>query len=195
MAGTLGHSGGHNRLPAQVHVMRGTFRRDRHGASPAAAPASPAEAPTVRPPRPLAGFARAEWKRLIARKIADRTLHASDAALIYQTACLFGELEDLAADRRRQQQLAGQLRRRVSRLPGSELATVVEQIARLEKLTVRLATQLRAGRQAIRHLYAELGLSPLTRDRASKTLTGLEAARPTSLSRTEAFAAKKGQTA
>ena len=38
MAGMKGRSGGQNRKPAAMHVLAGTFRRDRHGA---------ANAPTV----------------------------------------------------------------------------------------------------------------------------------------------------
>jgi hypothetical protein len=32
MAGVPGRSGGHNRLPVEAHILRGTFRPDRHGA-------------------------------------------------------------------------------------------------------------------------------------------------------------------
>ncbi len=34
MAGRPGRSGGHNRLSAEEHALRGTWRRDRHGALP-----------------------------------------------------------------------------------------------------------------------------------------------------------------
>ncbi len=36
MAGVKGRSGGHNRKSIAEHVIRGTFRRDRHGAIPLA---------------------------------------------------------------------------------------------------------------------------------------------------------------
>ena len=39
MAGVPGRSGGHNRKSAEEHILAGTFRRDRHGAS--TAPAAP----------------------------------------------------------------------------------------------------------------------------------------------------------
>jgi hypothetical protein len=40
MAGMPGRSGGHNRLSAAEHVLRGTYRKDRHGPRPARAAAA-----------------------------------------------------------------------------------------------------------------------------------------------------------
>jgi hypothetical protein len=34
MSGVAGRSGGHNKLPAEAHLLRGTFRPDRHAGAP-----------------------------------------------------------------------------------------------------------------------------------------------------------------
>lgn len=171
-----------------MHVVRGTFRKDRHDPSKDVEPTPTAPEHRPKPPAPLHGPARAEWNRLVARKIADGTLSKTDDALLYQAASLFGEIEELSADRRRQIQFVQSLRRRIAKFPATELAAVVEQIGRLEKTTVRLTTQIRAGRQTMRQLLSELGLSPLTRGRCSKTLSGMSGPQ---LSPADKFRARK----
>jgi len=44
MAGRLGRSGGHNRIPVEAHVLRGTFNATRHARR--AAPGGPVWQPT-----------------------------------------------------------------------------------------------------------------------------------------------------
>ena len=41
MAGMPGRSGGHNKLSAAEHLLRGTFRKDRHALLPVPAPETP----------------------------------------------------------------------------------------------------------------------------------------------------------
>jgi len=56
MAGIKGRSGGHNRLSTQAHILRGTFRKDRHatGRTPAFADNGlPANDPAAVPPDEL----------------------------------------------------------------------------------------------------------------------------------------------
>ena len=65
MAGIPGRSGGANRVPTEQHLLRGTFRRDRHQVA-ATAPHPPIQAVDRR--RTLRGL-RGE-----ARRLADRLL-------------------------------------------------------------------------------------------------------------------------
>jgi P27 family predicted phage terminase small subunit len=67
MAGVKGRSGGHNRKPVGVHLLAGTYRRDRHG--PVALVADPARAvpPGGRPEPPpgLSVDSNSLWRRLL----------------------------------------------------------------------------------------------------------------------------------
>jgi P27 family predicted phage terminase small subunit len=58
MAGVKGRSGGHNRLPTHLHVVDGTFRKDRHGVR-----ADADDVPAKEPPKAPAWLSR-EGRRL-----------------------------------------------------------------------------------------------------------------------------------
>jgi P27 family predicted phage terminase small subunit len=67
MSGTKGRSGGHNRKSAEIHILEGTYRGDRHG--PLALVADPARVPAggcPAPPPGLGGDSRALWNQLMA---------------------------------------------------------------------------------------------------------------------------------
>ena len=66
MSGTRGHSGGHNKKSVEEHILNGTFRRDRHGAS--TAPAAPVSETDRR--RTLEGLSP------VARRLAVQLLEA-----------------------------------------------------------------------------------------------------------------------
>jgi hypothetical protein len=58
MAGVAGRSGGHNRLSAEEHLVRGTFRPSRHLAALPAAPEPVSQVDRRRTPRRLDPAAR-----------------------------------------------------------------------------------------------------------------------------------------
>jgi hypothetical protein len=68
MAGIKNRSGGHNRLSAEVHALRGTFRKSRHGRRKAPPVPVPVVAVlTIEPPGHLTPEESACWRELAPR--------------------------------------------------------------------------------------------------------------------------------
>ena len=59
MSGRPGRSGGWNRLPVEVHIARGTYRKDKHGPWPPIPQPDPLPAPSDPPARLLCGLQEA----------------------------------------------------------------------------------------------------------------------------------------
>lgn len=161
MAGTKGRSGGRNRIPADVHLLRGTFDPSRHADAPPTL-----DAPSGRPDaRDLTGEARREFDRMCDRLDAIRILSVVDDAVLRRYALLHADTEALTAERRRLVRLSAKLTKAAGRLEGKELAAVVGQIVQLEKLAARQGAALRQGAQALRQWLVELGMTPSARTR------------------------------
>lgn len=164
MPGTS-NSGGRNRRSAPTHVLRGTFRADRHEDVPAVI------APTGRPapPKPLEGDAQAEWDRMIARLEQCGTLSIVDDGALYQYVQLFAETEGIAVT---QAETAETIRILQENLDGlgkkvtfDQILEVAQELAKLRKLEAGYITKVRQGRMALRMLLTEFGLTPASRAR------------------------------
>lgn len=160
MAGVKGQrSGGHNRMSTQLHVLRGTFRKDRHGA--ADAPEPPKQIPTPR--KALTGEAKAEWDRVVADLEAAQTIATIDGGRLFQYVHLFAEVEAVKEQAATTQALLKTAKRAVKGLDGVALLQALEQIVKLQQLAVRQTNQLRQGRMAARQFLNDLGLTPVAR--------------------------------
>lgn len=166
MAGTK-NSGGHNKLPASAHVLRGTFRADRHAND--ATPEPPKGKPT--PPMPLTGHAKAEWARMVERLSQNGTLSIVDDAALYQYVRLFDETECVREDYARLRKMSGTVMRLAKKLTGAELVDAIGKVAALEHQMSRQTIRLRQGHMAIRQYLVEFGMTPSARTRV-KTLGG-----------------------
>jgi phage terminase small subunit len=93
MAGVKGRSGGQNRKSRQLHIIQATFRPSRHTGDTPDPPQCTPEAPGV-----LAGEAKAEWDRMVARLTAARTLSTVDGALFWSYCQLWADASRLQAD-------------------------------------------------------------------------------------------------
>lgn len=94
MAGVKGQrSGGHNAKTKASHVLRGTFRGDRHDDSSIVVPISGAP----EPPRPLTGEALAEWGRVTAHLSSTGAISKVDSAILYQYCRLHADAEMIQA--------------------------------------------------------------------------------------------------
>jgi phage terminase small subunit len=165
MAGTA-NSGGRNKKDPKLHVLRGTFRKDRHGdhESPAA--------PTGRPqmPKGLSPVARAEWTRMVDRLEAAGSLTIVDDAALYQYAKLFAETEAISTDNAEFRKLSRQLKKiAMDELEGAELVEAIGKIVLLQHDIAKQTGQLRQGHMAVRQYLVEFGMTPAARTRVKLT--------------------------
>lgn len=173
MAGVKGQrSGGHNKKSVELHLLRGTFRKDRHGARPDGADlsaksslAAKSETPSVKPtPRkPLKGEAKDEWDRVVADLEEVGGLALIDGGRLYQYVNLFAEVEGIYESAETTQALIKKARKALNGLEGMDLLQAVEQVVKLQQLAVRQTNQLRQGRMAVRQYLNDLGLTPVAR--------------------------------
>ena len=186
MAGNA-HSGGRNRKSNQAHARAGTGRKDRGTKSTTATP--PPDPPKGRPPIPigLVGPALAEWDRMITRLEANQTLTTVDDAVLYQYCQLFAEVEHVLEARRGNTALIATLTvaiakwtRMTDRLDedddagraaalGTQIADAIAHTVTLNKLDMKLTTQLRQGHMAVRQYLVEFGMTPAARNRVQAT--------------------------
>lgn len=160
MPGT-GNSGGRNRLSAQAHVVKGTFRSDRH--ADAVAPEPPRGRPE--PPKALEGEATEEWDRMIARLELSGALSKVDDAALYQYVRLFAETEQASVSREEANASVQILEENIGGLKGPDLVAAFQEIGKMRRLEASYATQIRQGRMAIRQYLVEFGLTPAARSR------------------------------
>jgi phage terminase small subunit len=171
MPGT-GNSGGRNKKPTQLHMLRGTYRSDRHGDHQTPDPS----VGTPTRPRKLSGVARAEWTRMIARLADVRTLRTIDDAWLYQYVQLYAETEAIAADQAARRQLQALLKTYLPKLKGSALVEAISEIVKLEQLLDKQTVRLRQGHLAIKQYLVESGMTPAARSRVKLPNTGVPVA-------------------
>jgi phage terminase small subunit len=184
MAGNF-NSGGRNRKSLAAHAISGTGRKDRGTLLTATSVADVQDPPKGRPPTPigLIGPALEEWNRMVVRLEAAKTLSTVDDAALYQYCTLFAETEHVIEVRRVNSALIDTLKaaiakwtRMVNRLDedddaaqatalGSQIATAIDRTIMLQKLDMKLTTQLRQGHMAVRQYLVELGMTPAARSR------------------------------
>lgn len=163
MAGNK-NSGGSNKLSTNAHVLRGTFRADRHAGD--TTPEPPKGRPE--PPIPLVGAAKAEWTRMLDRLEKNNTLSIVDDAALFQYAELFGETQEIKTDNSRLRKMSVTLMAMVKRLQGSELVETIGRIVDIEHELSRQATKLRQNRMALRQWLVEFGMTPSARTRVKQ---------------------------
>ncbi len=83
---------GHKRKPDNIHLLTGTFRKDRHG-DPKKKLKVSAKFPTQ--PKWLTKNAKAEWARI--KKIMEKSgvITMGDATVLIQYCLLYSEMKDL----------------------------------------------------------------------------------------------------
>lgn len=173
MAGVKGQrSGGHNKKSVELHLLKGTFRKDRHGPRPdslnlsAKSDLSAKSQPTSvkpTPRKPLKGAAKEEWDRVIADLEEVGGLALIDGGRLYQYVNLFAEVEGIHHSQTTTQALIAKARKALNGLEGADLLQAVEQVVKLQQLSVRQTNQLRQGRMALRQYLNDLGLTPVAR--------------------------------
>lgn len=175
MAGVKGRSGGHNKKAPQMHIVQGTFRKDRHGDHVAPEP------PPGDPPQPegLGPIAAAEWTRMVARLRTSHALSTVDDAALYRYVHLYADGEDLRGDYTRLRKEVDRLLKEVRKLNGDQLVDAVGKIVSLEKVINGLSSQLRQNAMAIRQYLVEFGMTPASRGRVKlpgdpKQLPGID---------------------
>jgi phage terminase small subunit len=166
MAGTK-NSGGRNKIPAAAHVLRGTFRKDRHAED--ADVNAPSGDPV--PPVALSGHAKAEWDRMVSRLTSTHTLSIVDDAALYQYVRLFEETESVREDYDRLRKMSQTLMKMARKLEGGDLVEALGKITALEHQMGRQTIRLRQGHMAIRQYLVEFGMTPSARTRV-KTVGG-----------------------
>lgn len=160
MPGTA-NSGGRNAKAANLHVLQGTFRDDRHGAY--TNPEPPKGVPE--PPQPLIGEAKAEWTRMVSRLETNGTLSIVDDAALYQYVELHAETEAVKTAQKELKKLSADLKRTVKRLEGADLVEAIGNIVDLQKIMAKQTQQLRQGHMALRQYLVEFGMTPAARSR------------------------------
>lgn len=166
MAGNA-NSGGRNAKSREMHLLQGTFRKDRHGDHQT--PEAPTGIPV--PPKRLTGDAKAEWDRMVARLQKTGALSVVDDAALYQYVLLFAETEELKKEHADVTRLMGSLKRAsVRKLDGRELVEAIKQIVVLKQVQGKTKMQLRQQRMAIRQYLVEFGQTPSARTRVKLTL-------------------------
>lgn len=168
MAGN--QNSGRRRLSAAAHVLRGTFRKDRHGDD--ATPEPPIGAPA--PPKPLAGDAKAEWNRMCESLGATKTLSTVDRHALYQYCELFGETEELKAGYWRLRKASSQMLKAAKDLEGAELVKALTEVTKIEHEIGRQSVKLRQNRLGLKTLLVEFGLTPSARTRVKQLGGGAE---------------------
>jgi phage terminase small subunit len=167
MPGTS-QSGGRNKKSQRAHALAGTGRTDRGTKKTATTSADAPDPPVGRPPIPigLIGPALAEWKRMVVRLEAAKTVSTVDDAALYQYCCLFAETEAIVAAHRTNVALVAKLQKAIDKLTNGELIVeAIAQIVQLKKLEVKSTAQLRQGHMALRQYLVELGMTPAARSR------------------------------
>jgi hypothetical protein len=161
MPGTK-NSGGRNKKPTQLHVLRGTFRKHRHVDHET--PAPPPGTPT--PPKRLTGDAKREWTRMLER-LAEASVPTTriDDAWLYQYVQLFAETEAILTDNAQLRQLQAQVKKSLQKLSGRELVSAIAEVVKIEQILTKQVTQLRQGHLAIRQYLVESGMTPAARSR------------------------------
>lgn len=163
MSGVRGQrSGGHNKKSAHLHLLRGTFRRDRHG-DPEAAAVPPVAAAVPKPRKTLNGEAKREWDRVVADLTESNGLAHIDGGRLFQYVNLFAEVEAIREQSSMTQHLLKKAKKAMAKLDGIELLQAMEQVVKLQQLAVRQTGQLRQGRMALRQYLNDLGLTPVQR--------------------------------
>lgn len=160
MAGTS-NSGGRNKKSTAMHLLRGTFRKERHGDHET--PDPPKGKPE--PPAALSPIARGEWDRMVARLEETGALSIVDDAAIYQYAQMFAETEQLRIDHLATRSLSEKLKKSIKSLDGRDLVDAIEQIVKLQFLMSKESQQLRQGHLAVRQFLIEFGMTPSARTR------------------------------
>lgn len=172
MPGTR-HSGGRNKRSAAAHVLRGTFRKDRHKGEQT--PEAPQGVPD--PPKPLEGDALDEWNRTITRLTLLGTLSRVDDAVIFQYCRLFADTEAIAI---KQLEVGGSIQILEDSLGDFEkedLLAAFQELTKLRRLEGQYTSQIRQWRMGQRVYLVELGLTPAARTRV-KLPTGKPKADP-----------------
>lgn len=131
-------------------MIRGTFRRDRHGdtVTANAGPGVPES------PRALNGEAKAEWDRMVERLTASGALSAVDGAVLYDYCRLHADAE--------------RLQDAIDALDAPFFLKVSVDGAGVEHAEPKVHpafAQLRAYRMALRAYLVEFGLTPAARSR------------------------------
>lgn len=143
------HSGGRNKKSAAAHALAGTLRKDRHTFT---SPQPPSGAPTM--PADLAGEARAEWERMVARLESSKTLTLVDDAALVNYCRLHAD--------------AAKLQAAIDALSSPFFLRVSVDGAGIEHSEPKVHpgfAQLRAYRQALRQYLVEFGMTPSSRSR------------------------------
>lgn len=162
MPGVKGQkSGGANRKSADLHLLQGTWRADRHGATENIPDPPPVGRPEPR--KPLTGEALAEWDRTIVDLEGANALALIDAGRLYQYVHLFAEVEAIHSSAETTRILIGKARTALDQLEGPELIQAMEQVVKLQQLAVRQVNQLRQGRMALRQYLNDFGMTPVAR--------------------------------
>lgn len=144
-----------------MHVLQGTFRKDRHADH--VTPEPPSGRP--QPPKALRPEERREWDRMIARLEQSKVLSVVDDAVLYQYVMLFFETDGIRTEQAELSKLSAELKKAVRKLDGSDLVAAVGEIVKLQQIMAKQRTQLRQGHMAIRQYLVEFGLTPAARTR------------------------------
>ena len=102
---------------------------------------------------------------MIGRLSSSKTLSVVDDAALYQYCQLFAETEAIATSQRDVKALMKILKQNLRDLEGAALVAAVQEIAKLQQLEARHATQRRQSRMAVRIYLVEFGLTPASRAR------------------------------
>ena len=89
MPGRPGRSGGHNRIAPDVHVLRGTFRPERHTLP------SPAKSAEWVPTEPQLAGLHAAGRAFVARVLAEYQFTPMEGELVLETAQVCDRLAQL----------------------------------------------------------------------------------------------------
>jgi len=184
MPGVKGRSGGRNKLSAGAHVIKGTFRRDRHGDD--STPEPPKGRPE--PPMALSGTAKAEWNRMVDRLTQNGTLSVVDDGQLFEHCQLFEETQALREGYTRLRKHSKAVMRIAKTLEGQQLIDALKQVTAIEHEIARLSTKLRQGHLAVRVFLVECGLTPSARTRVKVIGGGAE----TPQSKVDQFRRSKG---
>jgi phage terminase small subunit len=155
-------TGGKNRKSAELHLLRATFRKQRHGQAPI-----PDHVPRGLP-EPPAGLPEAvlqHWHITVAFLEAMGTVSRVDGLVVEQYARLFTETAAIAVTQAETAASVARLEENLSGLEGAELVQCFQEITKLRQLEARYATQIRQGRMAQRQYLIELCLTPASRVR------------------------------
>lgn len=166
------NSGGRNKLSASAHVLRGTFRADRHADD--TTPEPPIGAP--QPPKPLAGDAKAEWNRMVESLVQTKTLSTVDRHALFQYCELFAETQTLKEKYWQIEKQTRQLTKIIAKqkLDGTEFVAALKQVTELQRQSIGLVTKLRQNRLGLRTWLVEFGLTPSARTRVKQLGGGVE---------------------